>query len=204
MADPLAQRLAAIRAGYEDLPAAPWAAERLGEDGYHQRITNGEAILIAECFEGPPWPPTVAPFLAAARTDVPALVAAVQAVLKVAAEAEVAMVGYRIGAPPIPTAWALDPRAVRDALAAALVPAWTGPLDVTETESLTAVADLIEADHPAGGFWAVLAAWMRCVVIDEQYGEPETAPRIRERTTALHLAELYLAKHTPAKETDRD
>jgi hypothetical protein len=38
-----------------------------------------------------------------------------------------------------------------------------------------------------------LAAWLTCVATDEEYGEPDSAPRIGERTTALGLADLVLA-----------
>jgi hypothetical protein len=76
---------------------------------------------------------------------------------------------------------------------------------VIDLTALEAAAALMLADHPEGcpdrGFWKVQAAWFRCVIIDEKW-EPETAPRIRERTTALELAALYLTVHAPAAGTE--
>ena len=76
-------------------------------------------------------------------------------------------------------------------------------IDLTALEEAAA---LMLADHPEGcpdrEFWAVHAAWFRCVAFDEKYGEPESAPRIRERTTALRLAALYLTAHAPAAGTE--
>jgi hypothetical protein len=54
---------------------------------------------------------------------------------------------------------------------------------------------------PDREFWETFSAWLLCVEFDERYGEPETAPRVRERTTALDLAERYLTLNAPAETT---
>lgn len=73
---------------------------------------------------------------------------------------------------------------------------------MADLTALEEAAVLMLADHPEGcpdrEFWKVQAAWFRCVIFDEKWGEPESAPRIRERTTALELAALYLTAHAPA------
>lgn len=41
-----------------------------------------------------------------------------------------------------------------------------------------------------------LHSWFRCVLIDDEY-EPESAPRIRERTTATTIARAVLGEAAP-------
>lgn len=69
------------------------------------------------------------------------------------------------------------------------------PADRVST--LRQVADMIRADHGRccdnHAVWAEIAGWLGCVAIDEEWGEPETATRVRERTTALGVAEAYLS-----------
>ncbi|MGH3377913.1 MAG: hypothetical protein ACRDP6_24585 [Actinoallomurus sp.] len=68
------EQLTEIEALVSAVPKAPWVIE----GDYPQRITNAEALVIAECFEGPQFPPSIAEFIAHARTDVPALLAEVK------------------------------------------------------------------------------------------------------------------------------
>ena len=63
-----------IKARADAVPKGPWVIE----GDYPQSVTNAEALVIAECFEGPQWPPSIAEFIAHAREDVPALVAEVE------------------------------------------------------------------------------------------------------------------------------
>jgi hypothetical protein len=56
------------------------------------------------------------------------------------------------------------------------------------------LAAYLASMHPRVG--RALAAWWDCVAIDEEQGEPESAPRIRERTAALLLARTYLGRST--------
>ncbi|MCW2898789.1 MAG: hypothetical protein JWO67_1054 [Streptosporangiaceae bacterium] len=59
---------------------------------------------------------------------------------------------------------------------------------------LRQVADMIRADHPAGcddyDVWQHISGWLVCVAMDD--GDLETAPRVRERASALGVAEAYL------------
>lgn len=74
----ITERLAEIEARTNAVPKGPWVIE----GDYPQRVTNAEALVIAECFEGAQWSPSIAEFIAHARTDVPALLAAVEVALK--------------------------------------------------------------------------------------------------------------------------
>lgn len=77
-------QLAEIKARVEAVPKGPWVIE----GDYPQRITNAEALVIAECFTVPQWPPSIAEFITHARTDVPVLVAEVKQQTKRANTAE--------------------------------------------------------------------------------------------------------------------
>lgn len=78
MADQLtAAELAAIRSRVEATPHGPWHVETFPGRAL-QRVSNAEAYLIAETFEAPEYPPAMAEFIAHARTDIPALLDALE------------------------------------------------------------------------------------------------------------------------------
>lgn len=56
----------------------PWHVEYFGDSGYPQRIANDAAVLVADTHEGGGYPARTAEFIAAARSDVPALIAEVE------------------------------------------------------------------------------------------------------------------------------
>ena len=64
------------------------------------------------------------------------------------------------------------------------------------SRTLRAAVAHIKTSHKPGcadeEFWRKIAGWLGCVAIDEEYGEPETAPRLRELSTALDIARILL------------
>jgi hypothetical protein len=54
-------QILARKGAAEALPHGPWHIE----GAYPQRISNGEAIVIAEAFEGPQFPPNIAQHIVA-------------------------------------------------------------------------------------------------------------------------------------------
>jgi hypothetical protein len=52
-ADLLRRAAKEMRQRAEDAPHGPWVWEAVGKSGYPQRVTNPEALLVAECFENP-------------------------------------------------------------------------------------------------------------------------------------------------------
>ena len=80
MTDQVADALTKIEAELAAVPDRPWTIFGCNMDqypesefGYPQRITNGGAVLIAECFEEP-LTPDIARFIAHAPTYLAALV----------------------------------------------------------------------------------------------------------------------------------
>lgn len=71
------EELGEIEARAAAVPRGPWVVET-SPRGYPQRITNAEALLLAECYTNPDYPPAVARFLAHAREDIPRLLAEVR------------------------------------------------------------------------------------------------------------------------------
>ncbi|HEY5989106.1 MAG TPA: hypothetical protein VIV12_22405 [Streptosporangiaceae bacterium] len=69
--------LGEIEARAAAVPRGPWVVET-SPSGYPQRITNAEALLLAECYTNPDYPPAVAEFLAHAREDIPLLAAEIR------------------------------------------------------------------------------------------------------------------------------
>lgn len=55
----------------------PWHVEYFGDSGYPQRIANDAAVIVADTHEGG-HPARTAEFIAAARSDVPTLIAEVE------------------------------------------------------------------------------------------------------------------------------
>lgn len=85
MTDQVADALTKIEAGLAAVPDRPWTIfgcnmdkHPLSEFGYPQRITNGGAVLIAECYEEP-LTPDIAQFIAHAPTYLAALVEVAEA-----------------------------------------------------------------------------------------------------------------------------
>jgi hypothetical protein len=75
---PAALDLDAIEARVEATPKGPWHVEYFGDHDYPQRIGNDAAILVAETYEGGEGIRPTPEFIAAARTDVPNLIAEVK------------------------------------------------------------------------------------------------------------------------------
>lgn len=55
----------------------PWTVELLTRP-YPQRITNGQAVIVAQTYTSPEFPAADAEFIAGARTDVPKLIACIR------------------------------------------------------------------------------------------------------------------------------
>jgi hypothetical protein len=72
------ERLAQILARAEATPKGQWFVEYFGDGGYPQQVSNRQAVLIAETFEGGAGLRPIPEFIAHAREDVPALVAEVE------------------------------------------------------------------------------------------------------------------------------
>jgi hypothetical protein len=73
------EQIAEIKARVEATPRGPWHVEYFGDEGYPQRVSNQQAILIASTHEGGPAGLRPIPeFLAHARQDIPALLAEVE------------------------------------------------------------------------------------------------------------------------------
>lgn len=87
--------LTAVRARADAATPGPWHVEYLGKARYPQRVSNDTAVMVAETFVG--GPADDAEFIAAARTDVPLLLAEVERLGKLIAAAQ-GMTASRIGA----------------------------------------------------------------------------------------------------------
>lgn len=59
-------------------PRGPWHVDYCGDEGYPQQISNPQAYLIAETYEGGTGVRPIPEFIAHARTDVVDLVAEVK------------------------------------------------------------------------------------------------------------------------------
>lgn len=68
---------------------------------------------------------------------------------------------------------------------------------MTASKTLRSAAALMREQHGPScqdrQFVRDVAAWFECVAIDEGW-EPESAARVRERSTAVRIAEGYLAR----------
>ena len=69
---------------------------------------------------------------------------------------------------------------------------------MTDTQTLRAAAALMREQHRQScrdrEYVEEVAAWLERVAIVEECGEQKPTPRLREHSTALHVAEGYLAR----------